>query len=195
MKELIKIQSQLKAPKNLYNGFGKYKYRSAENILEAVKPLLAENECTLTISDEIVLVGDRFYIRATATLRNKSGECEATTAYAREAEEKKGMDDSQITGTASSYARKYALGGLFCLDDNQDADALNTSEEYTKKSEKKTPVNSAALSAAIEEAMKQTDVAKLEEIWNAYPELHNTSSFISAVKTTKSFLEGKGGKI
>ena len=194
MEELIKIQSQLKAPKNLYNSFGKYKYRSAENILEAVKPLLAENECTLTISDEIVLVGDRFYIRATATLRNKSGECESTTAYAREAEEKKGMDDSQITGTASSYARKYALGGLFCLDDNQDADALNTSEEYTKKPERKTLANDAVLSAAIEEAMKQTDVAKLEEVWNAHPEYHNTASFISAVKTTKSFLEKKGGK-
>lgn len=194
MKELIKIQSQLKAPKNLYNGFGKYKYRSAESILEAVKPLLAENECTLTISDEIVLVGDRFYIKATATLRNKDGVSVSTTAYAREAEEKKGMDESQITGMASSYARKYALSGLFCLDDNKDADALNTFEEYTQKSEKKTLANDAALTAAIEEAMKQTDVAKLEEVWNAHPEYHNTTSFKSAVKTTKAFLEKKGGQ-
>ena len=128
MKELIAIQSELKAPKGQYNSFGKYKYRSAEDILEAVKPLLAKNGCTLTLSDELELIGDRYYIKATATLRGEN-ESESVTAYAREEAEKKGMDGSQITGTASSYARKYALNGLFCIDDTKDADT----DEYTAK--------------------------------------------------------------
>lgn len=122
MKELIAIQSQLKAPKGNYNSFGKYKYRSAEDILEAVKPLLAEQECTLVLSDNIQLIGNRFYIVATATLTNSHGEAVHNQAYAREDEMKKGMDGSQITGTASSYARKYALNGLFLIDDTKDAD-------------------------------------------------------------------------
>lgn len=134
MEELIKIQSELKAPKGQFNSFGKYKYRSAEDILEAVKPLLAKNGCTLTLSDELVLIGERYYIKATATLKN--GSCaEAVTAYAREEAEKRGMDGSQITGTASSYARKYALNGLFCIDDAKDADT----DEYTAKTKAEKP--------------------------------------------------------
>lgn len=133
MKELQVIQSKLKAPKGNYNSFGKYKYRSAEDILEAVKPLLNEENCVLTLSDEIVQVGDRYYIKATCTLVNSDGQIVVTSALAREEETKKGMDASQITGTASSYARKYALNGLFCIDDTKDADALNTSAEYTQQ--------------------------------------------------------------
>ena len=133
MKELQIIQSKLKAPKGNYNSFGKYKYRSAEDILEAVKPLLNEENCVLTLSDEIVQVGDRYYIKATCTLVNSDGQIVETSAFAREEETKKGMDASQITGTASSYARKYALNGLFCIDDTKDADALNTSAEYTQQ--------------------------------------------------------------
>ena len=133
MKELQIIQSKLKAPKGNYNSFGKYKYRSAEDILEAVKPLLNEENCILTLSDEIVQVGDRYYIKATCTLTNSDGQIVETSALAREEETKKGMDASQITGTASSYARKYALNGLFCIDDTKDADALNTSAEYTQQ--------------------------------------------------------------
>lgn len=121
MQKLINIQKELKAPKNNFNGFGKYKYRSCEDILEAVKPLLAKEECTLTLSDEIVNVGDRYYIKATARITDGAA-TRTVTAFAREAEEKKGMDDSQITGTASSYARKYALNGLFLIDDTKDAD-------------------------------------------------------------------------
>ena len=133
MKELQIIQSKLKAPKGNYNSFGKYKYRSAEDILEAVKPLLNEENCVLTLSDEIVQVGDRYYIKATCTLVNSDGQIVETSALAREEETKKGMDASQITGAASSYARKYALNGLFCIDDTKDADALNTSAEYTQQ--------------------------------------------------------------
>ena len=125
MKELNTIQSLLKAPKDQYNKFGNYKYRNCEDILEAVKPLLFSQSCTLTISDEIVMIGTRYYVRATATIKNANGETETATAYAREDESKKGMDASQITGSTSSYARKYALNGLFCIDDTKDSDSLN----------------------------------------------------------------------
>lgn len=128
MEKLRLIQAALKAPKNQFNKFGGYKYRSTEDILEAVKPLLAEHECTLTITDEIVLIGDRYYVKAMAAIF--SGEENAyTIAYAREAETKKGMDESQITGAASSYARKYALNGLFLIDDAKDADSTNNGKE------------------------------------------------------------------
>lgn len=122
-KKLLSIQSKLKAPKGQYNSFGKYKYRSCEDILEAVKPLLKEHECALTIRDRIVMVGERYYVEATAVLSDaEGGNVIENTSYAREDESKKGMDGSQITGTASSYARKYALNGLFAIDDAKDAD-------------------------------------------------------------------------
>jgi len=123
--KLLRIQAELKAPKNQTNSFGKYNYRSCEDILESVKPLLNSVQATLNLSDEIVLIGDRYYVKATATLSDIEGATHQSvfvTAFAREGAEKKGMDDSQITGAASSYARKYALNGLFCIDDNKDAD-------------------------------------------------------------------------
>lgn len=129
MKELITIQSELKAPKSQFNKFGGYKYRKAEDILEAVKPLLAKQKCTLIISDDIVMIGYRIYVKATATIKNEKGECETTTGWAREEENKKGMDGSQITGASSSYARKYALNGLFAIDDNADSDTTNTGQQ------------------------------------------------------------------
>lgn len=125
MKELIAIQSELKAPKSQFNKFGGYKYRKAEDILEAVKPLLAKQKCTLIITDDVVLIGNRIYVKATATIKNEKGEFETTTGWAREEETKKGMDGSQITGASSSYARKYALNGLFAIDDNADSDTTN----------------------------------------------------------------------
>lgn len=125
MKELITIQSELRAPKTQYNKFGGYKYRKAEDILEAVKPLLAKQKCTLIITDDIVMVGSRIYVKATATIKNEKGEYETSTGWAREEETKKGMDGSQITGASSSYARKYALNGLFAIDDNADSDTTN----------------------------------------------------------------------
>lgn len=119
---LNKIQKELKAPKGQKNTFGNYNYRSCEDILEAVKPLLGH--AVLTLNDEVVMIGDRFYIKATATLSDGTKSVFAS-AYAREAVEKKGMDVAQITGAASSYARKYALNGLFCIDDTKDADTTN----------------------------------------------------------------------
>jgi hypothetical protein len=125
--KLVKIQAELKAPKNQMNAFGKYKYRSAEDIIEAVKPILFKNNCALLISDKIVQVADRVYVKATAMLIDESNEDLPIKVYgwAREEEVKKGMDAAQITGSASSYARKYALNGLFAIDDTKDADSTN----------------------------------------------------------------------
>lgn len=129
MKELIEIQSKLKAPKNLYNSFGKYKYRNAEGILEALKPLLLEYGCELIISDSIVNIGTANYVKASCIFTNAEGETRVTEGWARESEDKKGMDASQMTGTASSYARKYALNGLLLIDDTKDADT----DEFRKQ--------------------------------------------------------------
>lgn len=121
--KLLLVQQQLKAPKNLYNSFGKYKYRNCEGILEAVKPLLLQANAILTIKDNIEEIGGRIYVKSTAEFIDiETGERYEVSAYARESQEKKGMDDSQITGATSSYARKYALNGLFLLDDTKDAD-------------------------------------------------------------------------
>ena len=137
--QLANVQHELKCNKSLYNSFGKYSYRSTELIMEAVKPLLFSNDLCLTITDSIELIGDRFYIKATATIYNKEGEQISTTAYAREEEGKKGMDASQVTGSTSSYARKYALNGLLAIDDTKDADATNT--HGVTSDSKATPAN------------------------------------------------------
>jgi hypothetical protein len=121
--KLNKIQIELDAPKNQWNSFGKYHYRSCEDILEGLKPLLEKYDCYVQLSDEVVLIGQRYYVKATATIGHNNLEFKfKSTAYAREPENKKGMDESQISGTASSYARKYALNGLFAIDDEKDAD-------------------------------------------------------------------------
>ena len=141
MERLIKIREELKCPKNQYNSFGKYSYRSCEDILEAVKPLLSKYELSLTISDEIVQVGERYYVKATCHLHDKDGkEIMSNTAYAREEEEKKGQDGSQITGTSSSYARKYCLNGLFLIDDTKDADTDEYANENNKENKSKKEV-------------------------------------------------------
>lgn len=125
--KLFNIQQKLNAPKNQRNNFGNYNYRSCEDILEAVKPLLNENKCVLKLSDEIMHIGERYHVKAIATLTDvETGEKESADGWAREEESKKGMDGSQITGASSSYARKYALNGLFCIDDNKDSDSTNT---------------------------------------------------------------------
>ena len=125
--KLMTVQTKLRAPKGQYNSFGKYSYRSCEDILEALKPLLAEVGAIVNVSDEIKLIGNRFYVEATASFIDvETGERMIAKASAREAETKKGMDDSQVTGSVSSYARKYALNGLFAIDDNKDADSTNT---------------------------------------------------------------------
>lgn len=142
MKELVQIQSELKAPKDKHNSFGNYDYRSCESILEALKPLLLKYNCFLTISDKINQFGDRFYVEAVVTLTNSEGKIIQVSASAREALVKKGMDESQITGASSSYARKYALNGLFAIDDTKDADATNTHEqEKTEKTKTSKDLN------------------------------------------------------
>lgn len=135
--KLTKLQNELKAPKNQKNDFGKYNYRSAEDILEAVKPLLGKYKLTQIISDDIELIGDRYYLKATVTLVNNENADEkiSVTALAREADSKRGMDDSQITGAASSYARKYALNGLYAIDDTKDSDTNEFKAQTTRKKE------------------------------------------------------------
>ena len=128
METLIKIQSELKAPKKQYNSFGKYSYRSAEDILEAVKPLCNKYKALLTISDDIKEVNGWVFVESTVIFKHGDFE-HSVTGYARHDESKKGMDSSQITGAASSYARKYALNGMFCIDDNKDSDNTNNSEQ------------------------------------------------------------------
>ena len=128
--KLTEVQNELKAPKSKYNSFGKYNYRSCEDILEAVKPILKAKRLAMTVKDDVFNIGDRFYIMATVTVFDcESEEKVTTTAYAREDADKKGMDGSQITGSSSSYARKYALNGMFAIDDTKDADSWNTHDK------------------------------------------------------------------
>lgn len=168
MKELITIQSELKAPKNQFNKFGNYKYRNAEDILESAKPLLKQENCILLLSDEVVEVGGRIYVKATATITNSEGISISVSAFAREANDQKGMNDAQITGSSSSYARKYALNGLFCIDDTKDDDFNNThgKQPVTKNNNK-----DFNLEVAILEAKEAKDLTVLENVWknwNAY---------------------------
>lgn len=128
------IQHKLKAPKGQYNSFGKYNYRSCEDILEGVKPLLKEHNLALLIDDEIVQIGERYYVKATAKITD-GREIVSATAYAREPDTKKGMDESQITGATSSYARKYALNALLCIDDTKDADTMDNSKKPAQQTQ------------------------------------------------------------
>lgn len=136
--KLLFIQSELKAPKGQFNNFGKYKYRSCEDILEAVKPLLKKEGVILLITDSIEYIGDRFYVKAKARFHINNNASISVSAYAREPEAKKGMDVAQVTGTSSSYARKYALNGLFCIDDTKESDATNDGKNGNEKPMDKT---------------------------------------------------------
>ena len=161
------IQAKLKAPKGQYNSFGKYKYRSCEDILEAVKPLLAETKTILSITDQMEVVGDRIYVRAEAHLKDcedasSLGEI-ITVAYAREEEAKKGMDSSQVTGAASSYARKYALNGLFCIDDNKDSDSTNVGDKGKTSGKKAEPAKEA-------EMISSENIMSIKNIIDKYPD-------------------------
>ena len=134
IEKIVAIQSELKAPKGQYNSFGKYNYRSCEDILEGVKPLLNKHGLVLTIQDSIDLIGDRFYVKATATITDGKEQL-STSAYARESLDKKGMDVSQVTGATSSYARKYALNGLLAIDDTKDADTMDNSKKPVQQTQ------------------------------------------------------------
>jgi hypothetical protein len=165
--KLSNIQNELKAPKGQRNSFGNYNYRSCEDILEAVKPLCRENGCVLTLCDTIENVGERYYIKVVASLESiekddtKRGLIQ-TTAYARESLDKKGMDESQITGACSSYARKYALNGLFCIDDTKDADT----DAYKKQEDKTKSYEDKKLEDKIEETKSKLVTPQRLELFN-----------------------------
>lgn len=199
MKELIAIQSELKAPKSQFNKFGGYKYRKAEDILEAVKPLLAKQKCTLIITDDVVLIGNRIYVKATATIKNEKGECETTTGWAREEETKKGMDGSQITGASSSYARKYALNGLFAIDDNADSDTTNDGQHQEAQQQTQTQQPAAQQTASsqyhpsdLNEGLGYLSrcVSKDNLLWviQHYQPLCSNAQFIQAVSSKRKEL-------
>lgn len=195
MKELIAIQSELKAPKSQFNRFGGYKYRKAEDILEAVKPLLAKQKCTLIITDDVVLIGNRIYVKATATIKNEKGECETTNGWAREEETKKGMDGSQITGASSSYARKYALNGLFAIDDNADSDTTNDVQHQTQQkaqAQAQQPASNQFNSNDLNEGLSYLSrcVSKDNLLWviQHYQPLCSNTQFMQAVSAKKKQL-------
>lgn len=199
MKELIAIQSELKAPKSQFNKFGGYKYRKAEDILEAVKPLLAKQKCTLIITDDVVLIGNRIYVKATATIKNEKGECETTNGWAREEESKKGMDGSQITGASSSYARKYALNGLFAIDDNADSDTTNDGQHQAAQQQTQTqqpntqqPASSQYHPSDLNEGLGYLSrcVSKDNLLWviQHYQPLCSNTQFMQAVSAKKKQL-------
>jgi hypothetical protein len=180
--KLAAIQAQLKAPKSQYNSFGNYKYRKAEDILEAVKPLPKQHGGSLTISDSIEAVGDRIYVKATCIFREGEQVTEVS-GYARDPDDKKGMDASQITGTASSYARKYALNGLFLIDDTKDPDALPQEQENKEKQNRpaSSPVSEKQIKAI--EDLAQKSGTPLEKILAGYKvkDLHE----LPAITATK----------
>lgn len=184
MKELIKIQSELKAPKNQYNSYGGYKYRNAEDILEAVKPLLSKYGCIMTITDDILPVGNRIYIKATITLRNNDGEKVVVSAFAREDESRKGFDGAQLTGCSSSYARKYALNGLFLIDDTKDADTDEHQKQTTAKPKKaaKKEEKDEMKDAILADIKKMNTREDLTKIWRGYATLQKEDWFIEAVQ-------------
>lgn len=192
---IISVQGELKAPKNQRNNFGNYNYRSAEDILEAVKPLLQKYSLLLYIEDKIVMIGDRYYVQATASISDGSDSL-SVTAFAREEDQKKGQDASQITGATSSYARKYALNGLFCIDDTRDADFTNThgKEEQPKQKTVKAPAK-----AEIESDMKQAKEAiskcksskDLMVVWDTFKNLQGVAEFKNEMTNAKKRLGTK----
>lgn len=198
MKELIEIQALLKAPKDQYNDFAKFKYRSAESILEALKPLLIERGCILTITDDVINLGERYYIKATATI-SCGKETVSVTAYAREAAEKKGYDAAQLTGSCSSYARKYALNGLFLIDDAKDIDSDNSSDTRPEVKEVKiSDIKSAKqepdveLQAAIIEIQSSKTVESLKSVAENYKSIYGKiASYKEAVNKRYNELNSK----
>lgn len=187
---LAQIQSELKAPKGQRNNFGKYNYRSCEDILEAVKPLLQERGLVILITDDIVQIGERYYVRATATIYDSEGSYISNSALAREELKRSGMDASQITGATSSYARKYALNGLFAIDDTKDADATNKGQDEPK------PAKATAQPAFTDEIRtalaKAQTVQELVETFGRLPQtLRDSNEVKGYCAQLKSALESK----
>lgn len=186
MKELIQIQSQLKAPKKNRNSFGGYNYRSCEDILEAVKPICHSLKCWINICDEIVEVGGRIYVKATATIFNEQGQSFSASAYAREEETKKGMDAAQITGSASSYARKYALNGLLAIDDTKDADSDELNPNYKSTSATATQPQRKTIGAKELDDVTKCN-ALLEWMFGKYSKAEDKKAFNAAQVLAQSY--------
>lgn len=181
---VIAVQSQLKAPKNQRNNFGGYNYRNCEDILEAVKPLLKAEGLYLNITDDIVVLGDRYYVKATATLSDGERSL-PSQAFAREEASKKGMDGSQVTGTASSYARKYALNGLLAIDDSKDADALNNGQDAANGKD-----FDKGKAKAIAEARNAADIPSLNAVYKRHEKaLGKDTDFLTECTTRKKQLK------
>lgn len=200
--EWLKITSELVAPKNRKNTFGGYNYRSCEDILEAVKPLLKKYECNLLLSDEVVCIGNANYIKATAMLVNKEGQSVQATGLAREETNKKGMDSPQMTGTASSYARKYALNGLFCIDDTKDADTNEYRTENDARAKQAQQQKQPQATAQPQPSKKQLTLEQVKEneeqfiywLYNAYQvnpamsAMEKIAEYYDADYATKAYL-------
>lgn len=188
MEELIKIQSKLKAPKSKFNSFGKYNYRSLEDILEAVKPLLKETKCTLVIYDDLAMMGDWHYIKSVAVLTNSEGKTAMGVGFAREDPAKSGMSMSQISGSASSYARKYALNGLFLIDDTKDADTDEYKAEADSRA-KREKIDAENQRAALAQKFPDVFAAKTKDelmvVFNNHADLQGDSEFMLAMSTRK----------
>ena len=184
--KLLNVQIELKAPKGQYNSFGKYKYRSCEDILESLKPVLEKNKLTMFISDDIVCINNRNYVKATVHLVNneKLGEAVQVSALAREEETKKGMDGSQITGSSSSYARKYALNGMFAIDDTKDSDSTNTHGKDNSDDKEK-------LIKEITKDITQDDDELLEKMLAYYKKNNLGECEIEELKKIKAKLESE----
>lgn len=194
MKELIEIQTRLHAPKGNEakgrDGRVVYKYRSCEDILESLKELLKETKCTIVISDDVVLVANRIYIKATATLTNEKGESASSTAFAREPEQLGTMSQSQVTGAASSYARKYALNGLLAIDDTRDADTVQPEQDVqapfpNEDGQTQNDILRGYALPAIQQAMTRED---LQRCFNDYPNLQQHADFLAALTARRKYL-------
>lgn len=184
IERVIAVQSQLKAPKNQRNDFGGFNYRSCEDILEAVKPLLKAEGLCLTITDDIVMIGDRYYVKATATLTDGERSL-PNQAFAREPEERAKMDGSQVTGSASSYARKYALNGLFAIDDTKEADALNNGQDAANGKD-----FDKVKAKAIAEARNAADIPSLNAVYKRHEKaLGKDTDFLTECTTRKKQLK------
>lgn len=204
MEELMYIQSKIHAPKDSVNQYGKYRYRKAEQIMEAAKPYLLEKQCQLVVTDEVVQVGDFIYLKATSTITNKAGDSVSAVGWAREADSLAGMSPGQVTGATSSYARKYSLCGLFAIDDTKDLDDedINLQQEQQQVAKRKTK---AASKPAVEQqnlTLEQAKVAieqatskeQLAVIYNANKHLQTDSDFLSALTTRKNQIQNQNGQ-
>lgn len=195
LEKLLRIQTELKAPKSQFNSFGKYNYRNVEDILEAVKPLLVRERCALILSDQIVCIEGRHYVKATALLADADPVEDptgqrinkiTTEGYAREEEEKKGMDGSQITGASSSYARKYALNGLFAIDDTKDSDFTNQDDKKSAQKKTLAPAKEPQTDNGLYTKIKETlTIEGLNTIYDSNPDKQKDKDFLAALKTRK----------